>query len=87
MSRAEWMRQRYGNLNPLTELWRAQPDNLIGGWCVTMAAIPGTPADDNPPIADFCTEEIAAHVARLHNVFLSTNPGEETPWNRNTMGM
>lgn len=46
--------------------WIAQPEDTIGGWCVTLA-IPATPAQGNPPIADFCTQEIAQHIANLHN--------------------
>lgn len=88
MSDIEWMRRLYGELDPLTEPWLAQPDDLIGGWCVTMTAVPGTPADGNPPIANFITEGIATHIAALHNVALKQDQtGEATPWNSATTGM
>jgi hypothetical protein len=59
--------------------WKAQPEDTIGGWCVTLAAIPGTPASGNPPIADFCTQEIAEHIARLHNAHLGSFGLKEAP--------
>ena len=51
--------------------WRAQEDETIGGWCITDAAIPGTPADGNPQIASFVHETVARHMAAVHNVWLA----------------
>ncbi|MFJ8930630.1 hypothetical protein ACIRLA_29010 [Streptomyces sp. NPDC102364] len=53
-----------------TQKWRAQKDDLIGGWCVTPAADKRTPAAGAPSLADFCTEEMAQHVAEIHNNWL-----------------
>lgn len=50
--------------------WRAQEDDTLGGWCITDAAIPGTPADGNPPIAHFIHEKVALHIAGIHNDWL-----------------
>lgn len=50
--------------------WRAQPDNLIGGWCITLDE-PGTPADGLPTLADFCAGEVAEHIVDLHNAWLT----------------
>lgn len=49
--------------------WIAQPDDLIGGWCVTLA-IPATPAQGNQPIAAFVFQEVAEYIARIHNAHL-----------------
>ena len=59
---------RWHTDNWLNELWLPQFEDQIGGWCVTIHSIPGTPASGNPPIVDFCTEEVARHVAHLHNL-------------------
>lgn len=48
--------------------WIAQPDNMMGAWCVTLDR-PGTPGDGNVPIADFTTEDVARHVAEIHNAW------------------
>lgn len=61
---------RYRGLDPMREPWTAQPENTVGGWCVTMSRIPGTPADGNPPVCDFVNQELAEHVAKLHNDWL-----------------
>lgn len=50
--------------------WRAQPENTIGGWCVTLEDDERTPADGAFTIACFVSEELAAHIAILHNGFL-----------------
>ncbi|MEU9404747.1 hypothetical protein AB0E08_03390 [Streptomyces sp. NPDC048281] len=57
-------------VNFLTQKWRAQPDDMIGGWCVTPAADKRTPAEGAPSLADFASEEIARHVSELHNQWL-----------------
>ena len=49
--------------------WIAQPNDLIGGWCVTLAAAV-TPAQGNDPVADFCSQEVAGYIARIHNAHL-----------------
>lgn len=49
--------------------WIAQPDDRIGGWCVTLAAAV-TPAQGNDPIADFCSQEVAEYIARIHNAHI-----------------
>ena len=49
--------------------WRAQPDDMIGGWCVT-ADWPGTPASGLVQFANFCSREVAEHIATLHNSWL-----------------
>ena len=51
--------------------WRAQEDNLIGGWCITAESDPRTPADGALQIADFCRELEAKHIADLHNEWLA----------------
>lgn len=68
---------RWHTDNWLNELWLAQPEDTIGCWCVTVAAIPGTPASGNPPIADFCTEEVARHVAHVHNLQVLAQGGPQ----------
>lgn len=57
---SQWLRYR----------WKAQEDNVVGGWCVTREDLPGTPADGNPALCDFATEDIARHVAHVHNEWL-----------------
>lgn len=56
--------------NYLTDRWRAQEDDLIGGWCVTAEADKRTPAEGAPTLADFCTQEMAQHIAEIHNDWL-----------------
>jgi len=64
-------------VNFLTQKWRAQEDNLIGGWCVTPAGDPRTPAEGAPSLADFSTEQMARHVAELHNNWLDDLGGSK----------
>jgi hypothetical protein len=59
-------------VNYLSQRWRAQPDDMIGGWCVTPEADKRTPAQGAPQLADFSTEELARHIAQLHNVWLQS---------------
>lgn len=61
------------------ERWRAQPENTIGGWCITVEKIPGTPADGNPPLADFSTEEVTRHLVALHNNWLEDHDNNPAP--------
>lgn len=51
----------------LTRSWRAQPENSLGGWCVTLAEDPRTPAEGALPIAMFISEDLATHIANVHN--------------------
>jgi hypothetical protein len=52
----------------LAARWYAMPDDVIGGWCVMP--------DEKPPslggwqIADFVSQEIAEHIAELHNAYI-----------------
>jgi hypothetical protein len=46
--------------------WYAKPDDLIGGWCVMD--IDETPRlSGRPWVATFCSEQVARHIADLHN--------------------
>lgn len=56
----DYMRQR----------WRAQEDDMIGGWCVTLESDERTPAEGAAQLADFCLPEVAEHIARIHNLWL-----------------
>jgi hypothetical protein len=69
---ADSMRERNRHILRLAleKPWKAQPENTMGNWCVTVAEIPGTPADGNPPVAEMIYENVAAHVAELHNKWL-----------------
>lgn len=49
--------------------WYAQPDDLIGGWCVVPLDLP--PSSGVFTIADFIDERAARHIAWLHNRWLS----------------
>lgn len=46
--------------------WIVQRNNVIGSWCVTLDR-PGTPGDGNTALADFVTEDVARHLADIHN--------------------
>jgi hypothetical protein len=59
-------------VDPKTMRWRAQENNVIGGWCVTPADDPRTPADGVYEFADFLTRDMAEHIANLHNAWLET---------------
>lgn len=56
----------------LTIRWYAQPDDLIGGWCVT--ADPRPPSAGAAEIASFTGRNVAEHVAHLHNMWLLGDP-------------
>ncbi|MFI6238358.1 hypothetical protein ACIBEF_00600 [Micromonospora sp. NPDC050795] len=45
--------------------WYAQPNDLIGGWCVMVTNQP--PSAGGTMVADFTTRAIAEHMAELHN--------------------
>jgi hypothetical protein len=53
--------------------WRAQQDDLIGGWCITDADDPRTPAEGAVTVADFVSEDAAKHIAELHNEWMTWN--------------
>ena len=60
-----------GERNPIKVRWRAQPDDLIGGWCVTFPeSDERTPATGAVQVADFCREVDAQHIADIHNEWL-----------------
>lgn len=65
--RPEWWKD---NANWRNARWRAQPDDLIGGFCVTLESETRTPAEGAIQLADFCTEHVAQHVADCHNTWL-----------------
>jgi len=50
--------------------WYVQPDDLIGGWCITNIPIPPsqhTKENGAYSIGDFISYEIAAHIVQIHN--------------------
>ena len=54
----------------LPKPWMAQEDDLIGGWCITLAEDSRTPAEGAPTIATFCSGHWALHLVKLHNDWL-----------------
>lgn len=50
--------------------WRAQPEDTIGGWCVTAEDDTRTPADGAIPYGEFSMRHVAQHVADAHNAWL-----------------
>jgi hypothetical protein len=53
--------------------WHAQPDDTIGGWCVTTTEDPPSAGLPNM-VAGFVHEEAARHIVELHNAWLVTEP-------------
>jgi hypothetical protein len=51
----------------LSREWREQPDDTLGGWCVTLAEDPRSPADGALAIATFLSRAVATHIAEVHN--------------------
>jgi len=49
--------------------WFARENDLIGGWCVMPVDEP--PSLGVPEVADFTTQELAEHIAELHNQWLT----------------
>lgn len=47
--------------------WRAQPDDTVGGWCLTMADDPRSPAHGAWAFGAFLSEPLARHMAEVHN--------------------
>ncbi|MGK5496362.1 DUF2493 domain-containing protein [Streptomyces sp. URMC 125] len=66
---------RYEHVNWLGVPWKAQEDDLIGGWCVTPLEDSRTPAEGAPTIADFVSEDDARHIADVHNKWLEGTRG------------
>lgn len=57
--------------------WRAQPEDTVGGWCITLAEDPRTPADGALAIAMFLSRDVAVHIAEIHNRSLDRpHPGQ-----------
>jgi len=52
------------------QLWKAAPDDVIGGSCVMLLSESRTPAEGAVPIAEFLTEDVARHVAYAHNLWV-----------------
>jgi dCMP deaminase len=48
-------------------MWRVQPDDVIGGWCITPLEDKRTPAQGAVQIANFVTYEDAEHIVNVHN--------------------
>ncbi len=64
--------------DPLAATWYAQPNDVIGGWCVMD--VDATPADaQRPEIADFTRREHAEHIADLHNERLARGHWHHAP--------
>jgi hypothetical protein len=61
-------------LRLMSRPWRAQPEDTLGGWCVTLAEDPRSPADGALAIAMFLSREVALHIADIHNQSL---PGSQ----------
>jgi len=63
----EWRQLRGDALvdRVMTSSWYAQPNDLVGGWCVMPVDLP--PSSGFFEVADFCDERIARYVAKLHN--------------------
>ncbi len=57
--------------------WRAQPEDTVGGWCITLAEDPRTPADGALAIAMFLSRAVAVHIAEMHNQSLVGDKPEQ----------
>jgi hypothetical protein len=53
----------------LAARWFVQPDDPIGGWCVTVVDPP--PSAGYPSVADFLSRTCAEHIELLHNADLA----------------
>jgi len=70
-------------VDPMMSPWRAQANDVIGGWCITLAEQldSRTPAEGAADLADFVSEEAAHHIATLHNDFLArVGSGSRPSW-------
>jgi hypothetical protein len=55
--------------------WYAVEDDTIGGWCVMRSVQP--PSQGGYQIANFISQEIAEHIANVHNQWLEIKYGSE----------
>ncbi len=64
---AQWRELRGAALNTaiLAADWYAWPDDTIGGWAVMPVNVP--PSSGAPTVGTFLSEQIARHIAQLHN--------------------
>lgn len=58
----------------LTRPWRAQPEDTVGGWCITLAEDPRAPSGGALAIAMFLSRDLATHIAAIHNSSLDDAP-------------
>lgn len=66
----EWRSLRGADLEQamLDSRWFVQPNDLIGGWAITVTDEP--PSAGYPEVADFLSERAAWHIVELHNAAL-----------------
>lgn len=60
--------------DPLAVPWHPVANDLIGGWAVATEDVPPSrhsPANGVLLVADFISEDVARHVAALHNAALA----------------
>ncbi len=62
---------RYRDVDPIRERWKAQPNDLIGGWCITLDE-DRTLGEGAYEVGDFFFSDVAEHVVKLHNDWLNT---------------
>jgi hypothetical protein len=62
-------------LQLMTRAWRAQPEDTVGGWCITLAEDPRSPSDGALAIAMFLSQDLAVHIAQIHNASLAATDG------------
>lgn len=55
-------------INRMMSRWYARENDLIGGYCIMPTDEP--PSTGTYPIGDFLSQEVAMHVAALHNDWL-----------------
>ena len=55
-------------VNHFTNPWYAQPNDLVGGWCIMLR--PDPPSKGGTIVADMCSESVARYIARIHNMAL-----------------
>lgn len=53
----------------MTVRWYPRENDLVGGWCVMPADLP--PSSGVHEVADVVSEEVARHIADLHNAALT----------------
>ncbi len=54
--------------DPIRDPWRAQP-NRVGGWRITLDK-------GNTVVADFVAGEVAEHIVKLHNDWLTVQSAD-----------